>query len=223
MSSPYFPGYDGPRPNPLTRQEGANLSVELGRAHRGDDYTNADVYGKVLNFGGRNYLGAVLERDPEAFRAKIDNQIADLQGIIAPHVGRYATAKHRQIGVFNESDCDLWERFYGRSKVMHVSGIILGVAGVALRRRMIYDIDNPGKIDNAREFAYGGKDFRIGVLFDTTDMEPYFCYRVEAPDTDEMLVPIRGFPRSSKEFHGLWSWQIAGSDVVRTDAIQHMQ
>lgn len=216
MSSSFHIGYDGPRPDPLTRQEGANLTVELGRAHRGDDFTNADMRGRVLNYGGVNYLEAELKRDPEAFEAKINDQIVELQGIIAPHVGRYATAKHGQIGVFGEEGWDLWERFYGRTKVMHVSGIILGVAGVALNKRMICDYENPEKVDSAREFKSGGKNYRIGVLFDTTDMEPYFCHKVEAPDADKMLVPIRGFPRTSQQFHGIRSWQIAGTDTVKT-------
>lgn len=69
------PSYTGTIENPLTHSEGAALTLELGAAHKGDDYHNADMFGQVLHFGGVNYLVAERDRDAEAFAGKVEKQI----------------------------------------------------------------------------------------------------------------------------------------------------
>ncbi len=205
------PGYSGIKENPLSLIEGVGLTIELGRSHAGDDYDNADVYGRILHFGGGGYLGARLIADKEEFISKIDTQVDRVQKIIAPYIGRWATAKHRMLGVKNEGEWQLWQRSHGDADVMHTSGIILGAAGVAMNSTMTFHWDHPDEVSKAYE-AHAGQTFKIGVLLDTTYSSPAFSYGVEAPDTDEMLVPVRGFPGSREGFSGLWSWQIGGTD-----------
>lgn len=204
------PRYNGVIGESLTRDEGIALTIELGRAHTGDDYHNADVFGSVLHNGGDSYLEAERDRNPEAFAARVDEQVDRIQEIIAPHIGKWAAAKHMRLGVLNEGEWELWERLFGRSKVMHTSGIILGAAGLVMERTMIFDYDHPGDVSEAHELRWKGKSFKIGILLDTTEAEPSFCYGVEAPDVNRMLVPVRGFPRHRESFNGLWSWQLSG-------------
>ncbi|MDB5163672.1 MAG: hypothetical protein JWS12_289 [Candidatus Saccharibacteria bacterium] len=208
------PGYSSPIEDALTPSEGVQLTVELGRAHTGDDYHNADVFGTVLHFGGVNYLEAERDRDREAFTAKIDGQVDRIQEIVAPFIGKWAFAKHQILGVKNEVGWDLWERFCGRAEVMHTSGIILGAAGVVMDRTMNFDYEYPGDVSKARE-SHKGPGFKVGIVLDTTETDPAFSYGVEAPNTDRMLVPVRGFPITRKSFHGIWSWQISGIDKNR--------
>lgn len=205
-----LPGYDGEIVNPLSIQEGIDLTIALGRAHKGNDYDNADVHGRVLHFGGVNYLEARRDKDPEEFQRGVDAQIEELQAIVEPHIGKWVTAKHKEIGVKNGPDWELWERPFERPKVMHISGIILGVAGLVMERVVHYDYEHPGQIEHVRTSSWRGKDFRIGVLLDTSKMRPVFCYGVEAPQTDRMLLPIRGLPRTRQGYNGIWSWQLHG-------------
>ncbi len=207
-----LPSYTGTKENSLTRSEGVALTLELGAAHHGDDYHNADAFGRVLHFGGVNYLEAERDRDPGAFAGKVERQIEELKEIVAPHIGKWAAAKHRMLGVDNDGGWELWERLFDRSKVMHTSGIILGVAGVKMERCMHFDHDYPNEVAKARVSSWRGGAYKIGVLLDTTHTTPYFSYRVEAPGTNRMLVPVRGFPRHRKSFSGLWSWQLSGFD-----------
>ena len=204
------PSYTGTIENPLTRSEGIALTLELGAAHKGDDYHNADVLGRILHFGGVNYLEAERDRDPEAFAGKVEEQIEELKAIIAPYIGKWAAAKHYNLGVENGEDWELWQRPHGSSRVMHTSGIILGVAGVKMDRCMHFDYDHPNEVARARVSSWQGHAYKIGVLLDTIHATPSFCYGVEAPDADRMLVPVRGFPRHRESFSGLWSWQISG-------------
>lgn len=206
------PSYTGTIENPLTRSEGVALTLELGAAHHGDDCHNADVFGRILHFGGVNYIEAERDRDPEAFAGRVEQQVEELKEIVAPHVGKWAAAKHRVLGVENDNKWELWHRLYGSSKVMHTSGIILGIAGVKMDRSMHFDYYHPNEVAKAREASWQGGDYKIGVLLDTTHATPAFCYGVEAPDTNRMLVPVRGFPRHRDSFSGLWSWQISGLD-----------
>jgi hypothetical protein len=203
------PEYTAPKLNPLTRREGAHLTVAMGSAHVGDDYHNADVFGKVLHFGGVNYLEAERDRDPRAFTSKVEVQVEQLQELITPYIGRWAAAKHEMLGVKRESAWETW-RSYDRPKVMHTSGIILGVAGVVMNRRVIFGYNHPAQSSQMQNIRRG--DFKIGVLLDTTDASPAFSYGVEAPETDRMLVPVRGFPRRGDSFSYLWSWQLSGTD-----------
>lgn len=206
------PSYTGLIENPVTRSEAARLTVELGAAHHGDDYDNADVIGRILHYGGDGYLARRCREDPQAFTEKVENQIEELQAIVAPYVGRWVAAKHAMLGVEAETGWELWQRLFGSSNVMHTSGIILGVAGVKMERHMIFDYNYPTEVSKAHQASWRGPDYKIGVLLDTTLATPSFCYGVEAPDTDRMLVPVRGFPRHPQTLSGLWSWQLSGSD-----------
>lgn len=206
------PSYTGTIENPLTRSEGIALTLELGAAHHGDDYHNADVFGHIQHFGGVNYLEKERDRDPEAFAARVTSQIEELQEIITPFVGRWTAAKHETLGVETGDGWELWQRLHDRSKVMHTSGIILGVAGVKMERCKYFDYDHPTEVARARVATWLGRTYKIGVLLDTTHATPSFCYGVEAPDATRMLVPVRGFPRYRESFSGIWSWQLTGSD-----------
>ncbi len=194
----------------LTLREGIELTIALGKAHIGDDYDNADVYGRIQHFGGTGYQAKRFEQNPDVFESKIDSQINRLEEIIAPHIGKIALAKHRHLGVKNDEDWELWSRAVSDHKVMHTSGVILGIAGIAMERCMSFDYHYPGEVDKAVEMKWRGGAYKIGVLLDTTDNKPEFGFRVQAPKTDRMLVPVRGFPRYPESFSGLWSWQITG-------------
>ncbi len=209
------PGYEGPLINPLSRDEGINLTVDLRAAHQGDDYHNADVFGRVIHYGGVNYLEAEMNHDPKRFEAKVEDRVRELKEIIAPHIGRWAAAKHNRLGVMSETGWELWENNYASTRVMHTSGIILGVSGVALDKCMYFDYDHPGRVDEARVASWRGGAYKIGVILDTTHTKPAFCYGVEAPETNRMLVPIRGLPSRRSLFNGIWSWQISGIDKHR--------
>lgn len=194
----------------LTRHEGIELTVALGKAHTGDDYDNADVYGRIKHFGGSGWQAKRFQEHPEVFETKINDQIERLRDIIAPHIGKVAAAKHRHIGVENGGSWELWRRAPGDHEVMHTRGIILGIAGIAMKGTMMYDWEHPGNPEKAMDITWEGGTYKIGVLLDTTDNKREFGFRVQAPNTDRMLVPIRGLPRHPDNYSGLWSWQISG-------------
>lgn len=209
------PNYSGPKTNHLTRREGVDLTIALGAAHIGNDYENADVYGEALYFDDRSsYRKSQVNKNPETYRAKVEGQIERLQEIIAPFIGRWAAAKHNILGLKNGSTWDLWEASFGytRPGVLHTSGIILGISGIAMNRRMVFHYDHPEDLSKAHDSRIQNKNFKIGVELDTSHNDPVFSYGVEAPDTDRMLVPVRGFPVSERQYHGIWSHQISGSD-----------
>jgi hypothetical protein len=206
------PRYNGKVENPLSPAEAKQLTLALDAAHHGDDYHNADVFGAVIHFGDSGYLGKQHARDPQAFEEKVTSQIEELQAIIAPHIVQWVAAKHCKLGVENQGEWELWQMIYGSSKVMHTSGIILGIAGVKMERVMHFDYDHPTEVSKARVSSWANRAFKIGVLLDTTHATPAFSNGIEAPDTDRMLVPVRGFPRHRESFSGLWSWQLSGAD-----------
>lgn len=194
----------------LTRHAGIELTVALGKAHIGDDYDNADVYGRIKHFGGAGWQAQRFQEHPEVFETKINDQIERLRDIIAPHIGKLAAAKHRHIGVEKGGSWELWRRAPGDQEVMHTRGIILGIAGIAMKRTMMYDWEHHGDPAKVINMAWQGGTYKIGVLLDTSDNHREFGFRVQAPDTDRMLVPVRGLPRHRDNYSGLWSWQISG-------------
>jgi len=215
-------GYDGPMENPLNRREAMELTIALGAAHRGDDYTNADCIGRILFAGsGGGYLRTQCEDNPEVYAEKVAQQIADLQTIIEPYVGRFVCGKHEQLGVAQGEEWELWGRATtDPSRVLHTSGIILGIADVVFDRTMRFAYDRPYDLDTAKEYTWNGKDFKIGVLLDTTFATDAFCFHLPAPETDRMLIPVRGFPRYYESFNGLWSWQLSGVDASYIAAME---
>lgn len=194
----------------LTRTEGVELTIALGKAHEGDDYDNADVYGRIKHFGGSGYQAKRFEENPELFKAKINDQIERLSNIIAPAIGKIASAKHCRLGVKRDDGWEIWSRAPGCNEVMHTRGVILGIAAIAMKRRMAFDYFYPDRLDKANDVTWYGGEYKIGVLLDTTDNKSEFAFRVPAPKTDRMLVPVRGFPRQLESFSGLWSWQLSG-------------
>lgn len=207
-------GYDGVIENPLSRVEGIELTVALGAAHRGDDYYNADVFGAVLHHGGTGYIKSEMDRDPQAFAERVDEQIDELKVIIAPYIGRWAAAKHGALGLEVEDSWVLWQRSSSGTECMHTSGVILGVAGVKMDKRMLYNFEYPNDLSRAYEATWKRHSYKIGVLLDTTHTRRSFSYGVEAPAANKMLVPVRGFPGNKKYFNGLWSWQLSGTEKV---------
>ena len=205
-----FPRHNGVIENPLTYAEGVSLTVALGAAHQGDDYYNADVFGRVLHFGGSGHIKNEKERNPQEFTNRIDTQIDELKAIIAPYIGKLAAAKHGVLGVDGENGWELWQRSSSGNELMHTSGVILGVEGIAMNRTMVFNFEYPTDISKAYEASWRGGDYKIGVLLDTTHASRSFCFGIEAPEANRMLVPVRGFPGNKKYFSGLWSCQISG-------------